>query len=54
MRDVADQLAELDHAVELGLRRDGHRTVLVNAHTTGGIVPPLWATPACADMPSTD
>jgi hypothetical protein len=25
--------------------RDGHRTVLINAHSTGGPVAPLWTTP---------
>ena len=41
--DLTDHYAELDAAYERITRRDGHDHVLVSAHSTGGLVTPLWA-----------
>ena len=40
--DLADYFEELDGALELVVGRDGHREVVVSAHSTGGLVTPLW------------
>jgi len=41
--DLADYYAELDEALRLIRDRDGHDHVVVSAHSTGGLVAPLWA-----------
>ncbi len=40
---ITDYFAELDEAARLIRDRDGHRRLLVNAHSTGGLVTALWA-----------
>jgi alpha-beta hydrolase superfamily lysophospholipase len=41
--DLRDYYVELDAAFRLLTERDGHRQVVVSAHSTGGLVTPLWA-----------
>jgi alpha-beta hydrolase superfamily lysophospholipase len=41
--DLADYFAEIDEAYRLVTERDGHDHVLISAHSTGGLVTPLWA-----------
>ncbi len=40
--DLADYYAELDEAYRRIVDRDGHDHVVVSAHSTGGLVTPLW------------
>jgi alpha-beta hydrolase superfamily lysophospholipase len=40
--DLADYYAELDEALRRIVERDGHDHVVVSAHSTGGLVTPLW------------
>lgn len=39
--DLAEYFEELDQALRL-LREDGHTSVVVLAHSTGGLITPLW------------
>jgi alpha-beta hydrolase superfamily lysophospholipase len=51
--DLAHYHAELDEAYRRVTERDGHDHVVVSAHSTGGLVTPLWAhdrRPALAGM----
>lgn len=41
--DLGEYYAELDAALDLIRNRDGHATVVVSGHSTGGLVAPLWA-----------
>jgi alpha-beta hydrolase superfamily lysophospholipase len=41
--DLADHFPELDAAWERITERDGHTSVVVSAHSTGGLIVPLWA-----------
>ena len=41
--DLAEYDAELDEAYRIVTERDGHREVVVVAHSTGGLVVALWA-----------
>lgn len=41
--DLAHYYPELDEAFRRVTRRDGHERVLLSAHSTGGLVVPLWA-----------
>src|SRR3954454_9227926 len=41
--DLRDYYAEIDAAWERVTDRDGHREVVVSAHSTGGLVVGLWA-----------
>lgn len=41
--DLAEYDEELDAAVDLIRRRDGHRRVIVSGHSTGGLITSLWA-----------
>jgi len=41
--DLAHYYPELDEAFRRVTRRDGHDRVLLSAHSTGGLVVPLWA-----------
>ena len=41
--DLTDYYAEIDEAFDRVVRRDGHDHVLISAHSTGGLVTPLWA-----------
>jgi alpha-beta hydrolase superfamily lysophospholipase len=41
MADVSDYYQELDAAVEY-LQRAGHESVLLSAHSTGGLTGPMW------------
>jgi alpha-beta hydrolase superfamily lysophospholipase len=41
--DVSDYYAEIDEAVRLIREDDGHDTLLVNGHSTGGLIAALWA-----------
>lgn len=43
VEDLRDYHAELDAALERITLRDGHETVIGSAHSTGGLVLPLWA-----------
>lgn len=40
---IADYFTELDEAVRIIRQEDGHRVVVVNAHSTGGLTTSLWA-----------
>jgi len=41
--DLSDYYAELDEAYRRITERDGHDHVVVTAHSTGGLIAPLWA-----------
>jgi alpha-beta hydrolase superfamily lysophospholipase len=41
--DLTDYYAEVDEAYRRVTERDGHDHVVVTAHSTGGLVTPLWA-----------
>jgi alpha-beta hydrolase superfamily lysophospholipase len=41
-RSLTEYFPELDEAVRLIRDRDGHDVLLVNAHSTGGLITPLW------------
>ena len=41
--DLRDYYAELDEALRRIRDRDGHDHVIVSAHSTGGLIVPLWA-----------
>ncbi|MEU6236893.1 alpha/beta hydrolase [Kitasatospora sp. NPDC047058] len=43
VRDLAAYDEELDAAVRVIREQDGHRQLLVNGHSTGGLVTALWA-----------
>ncbi|MFJ8472524.1 alpha/beta hydrolase [Kitasatospora sp. NPDC094011] len=43
VRDLAEYDEELDEAVRIIREVDGHRQLLVNGHSTGGLVGALWA-----------
>jgi alpha-beta hydrolase superfamily lysophospholipase len=43
VRDVREYFPELDAAVKIIRSEDGHERLLVNAHSTGGLVAALWA-----------
>ncbi|MGW6917174.1 alpha/beta hydrolase [Kitasatospora sp. NPDC054939] len=43
VRDLAAYDEELDEAVRIVREVDGHRQLLVNGHSTGGLVAALWA-----------
>jgi len=42
-RDVADYYPEIDEAVRIIREEHGHDTLLVNGHSTGGLITALWA-----------
>ncbi|MGH3366411.1 MAG: alpha/beta hydrolase [Nocardioidaceae bacterium] len=42
-RDLAEYFPELDAAYERIRERDGHQTVVLSGHSTGGLIAPLWA-----------
>jgi alpha-beta hydrolase superfamily lysophospholipase len=42
-RDVATYFIELDEALRIVREADGHTRVLVNGHSTGGLIAALWA-----------
>jgi alpha-beta hydrolase superfamily lysophospholipase len=42
-RDIDDYNAEIDEAVRIIREEDGHDTLLVNGHSTGGLITALWA-----------
>jgi alpha-beta hydrolase superfamily lysophospholipase len=42
-RDLAEYYAELDAALQRIRQRDGHGTVVLSAHSTGGLIGALWA-----------
>ena len=41
--DLTDYYPEIDEAYRRIVERDGHSHVLISAHSTGGLVTPLWA-----------
>lgn len=41
--DLASYFEEIDEAMRLVRDRDGHPHVVLTAHSTGGLVAPLWA-----------
>jgi alpha-beta hydrolase superfamily lysophospholipase len=41
--DLADYFPEIDEAVRIIREGDGHDTLLVNGHSTGGLIAALWA-----------
>ena len=41
--DMAEYFTELDEAVRIIREEDGHDTLLVNGHSTGGLITALWA-----------
>jgi alpha-beta hydrolase superfamily lysophospholipase len=42
VRDLADYDEELDEAIRI-IRAEGHDVVVLSAHSTGGLIAPLWA-----------
>jgi alpha-beta hydrolase superfamily lysophospholipase len=42
-RSLTEYFADLDAATKVIREDDGHSTLLVNAHSTGGLITPLWA-----------
>ncbi|GAA3447925.1 alpha/beta hydrolase [Planomonospora venezuelensis] len=43
VRSVTEYFPEIDEAVRIIRERDGHDTVVLNAHSTGGLIAALWA-----------
>ncbi|OLB78220.1 MAG: lysophospholipase [Actinobacteria bacterium 13_2_20CM_2_71_6] len=43
VRDISEYFPELDEAVRIIREEDGHRRLLINAHSTGGLIVALWA-----------
>jgi alpha-beta hydrolase superfamily lysophospholipase len=43
VRHIEDYFVELDEALRVVREEDGHSRVLVNGHSTGGLVAALWA-----------
>ncbi|MER6826405.1 alpha/beta hydrolase [Streptosporangium sp. NPDC000563] len=43
VRSVTEYFPEIDEAVRVIRERDGHDRVVLNAHSTGGLIAPLWA-----------
>jgi alpha-beta hydrolase superfamily lysophospholipase len=43
MRDIREYFPEIDEAVRVIREEDGHERLLINAHSTGGLVAALWA-----------
>ncbi|HEX6500090.1 MAG TPA: alpha/beta hydrolase [Micromonosporaceae bacterium] len=43
VRSLTEYFPELDEAARIIKNEDGHDTLLVNAHSTGGLIVPLWA-----------
>ena len=41
--DIAEYFTEIDEAVRIIREEDGHDTLLVNGHSTGGLTTALWA-----------
>jgi len=41
--DISEYYAEIDEAVRIIRDEDGHDTLLVNGHSTGGLIAALWA-----------
>ncbi|QCX27516.1 alpha/beta hydrolase [Nocardioides jishulii] len=48
--DLTDYYPELDTALRLITERDGHEVVVGSAHSTGGLILPLWAKDQGADL----
>ena len=42
-RDMAEYFTEIDEALRIIREEDGHDTVLLNGHSTGGLIAALWA-----------
>ncbi|GAA5182867.1 alpha/beta hydrolase [Rugosimonospora acidiphila] len=43
VRSISEYFPELDEAARIIREEDGHRRLLINAHSTGGLITPLWA-----------
>ncbi|MBB2911575.1 alpha-beta hydrolase superfamily lysophospholipase [Streptosporangium becharense] len=43
VRSVTEYFPEIDEAVRIIRERDGHDEVVLNAHSTGGLIAALWA-----------
>jgi len=43
VRDIREYFPELDEAVRVIREEDGHRHLLIDAHSTGGLIAALWA-----------
>ncbi|MFI6511211.1 alpha/beta hydrolase [Streptosporangium sp. NPDC050855] len=43
VRSLTEYFPEIDEAVRVVRERDGHQRVVLNAHSTGGLIAPLWA-----------
>jgi alpha-beta hydrolase superfamily lysophospholipase len=43
VRDISEYFPELDEAVRIIRSEDGHDRLLVNGHSTGGLIAALWA-----------
>lgn len=41
-RDLSEYFPELDEAARIIREQDGHDVLLVNGHSTGGLITPLW------------
>lgn len=42
-RDIAEYFPEIDEAVRIIREEEGHHTLLLNGHSTGGLIAALWA-----------
>jgi len=51
-RDIREYYDELDEAVRIIREDDGHDRLLVNGHSTGGLITALWAHDRRADRPA--
>ena len=43
VRDISEYFPELDESVRIIREEEGHERLLVNAHSTGGLITALWA-----------
>jgi alpha-beta hydrolase superfamily lysophospholipase len=43
VRDIQEYFPELDEAAKIIKSEDGHERLLINAHSTGGLIAALWA-----------
>ena len=51
VRDIREYFPEIDAAVKTIRSEDGHERLLLNAHSTGGLIAALWAHHTRADAP---
>ncbi len=49
--DLEEYFPELDQSLSLIRERDGHRQVVISAHSTGGLITALWTSNRLTDSP---